>query len=63
MQSREPHESQDKFFMEKEIQYNILEQLRQIKPECSMELSDMGNGRLFAEIFKNKCRFNATSRE
>lgn len=60
---REPYESQTDFFMEKEIQYSILKQLRQIKPECNMELSDMGNGWLFAEIFKNQCRFNATARE
>lgn len=49
--------------LEKDTQHNILLQLRKIKPECNMELSDMGNGWLFAEIFKNKCRFNATARE
>lgn len=58
--------AKDKFYMKelmKEHQQNIMSQLRQIKPECNMELSDMGNGWLFAEIFKDMCRFNATAKE
>ena len=61
--TREPYESQTDDFMEKKIQSSILRQLQQIKPECNMELSDMGNGWLFAEIFKDQCRFDATARE
>lgn len=60
---REPYESQTDDFMEKKIQSSILRQLQQIKPECNMELSDMGKGWLFAEIFKDQCRFDATARE
>ena len=58
--------AKDKIYMKeliKEHKQNIMLQLRQIKPECNMELSDIGNGWLFAEIFKDVCRFNATARE
>lgn len=44
-------------------QEEILNKLSEIHPERNMEFSDMGNGRLFAEVFRDVCRFNATANQ
>lgn len=37
--------------------------LEQIKPEKTYTWDDKGNGQLYADIFKDKCRYNVTARE
>lgn len=41
----------------------IIEKLKELKPEINMELNDLGNGWLFASVFKDSCRYNATVKE
>ena len=41
----------------------IIEKIKELKPEINMELNDLGNGWLFACVFKNLCRYNATVKE
>ena len=41
----------------------IIEKLKKLKPERTMEQNDLGNGWLFATVFKDLCRYNATVKE
>lgn len=41
----------------------IIEKIKELKPEINMELNDLGNGWLFASVFKDSCRYNATVKE
>ena len=41
----------------------IIEKIKELKPEINMELNDLGNGWLFATVFKDLCRYNATVKE
>ena len=41
----------------------IIKKLKELKPEKTMEQNDLGNGWLFATVFKDLCRYNATVKE
>ena len=41
----------------------LVRELEDIKPETKYTLNDKGNGELFADLYKNKCRFNVTAKE
>ena len=41
----------------------LLNAIRSIKPEVNYKMDDKGNGDLFAEIYKDKARYNVTARE
>lgn len=42
---------------------NILDALMQIHPEYRYKWDDRGNGELYADVFKNRIRWNVTARE
>ena len=42
---------------------SILERLQELKPDRNYSLNDKGFGELFAEVYKDTCRFNATAKE
>jgi len=41
----------------------LLDRLKKIKPEDVYTWDDKGNGALFADVFKDRCRFNITAKE
>lgn len=64
----------NKYLKSKPVQYyplsadynidpEILKKLNEEKPEEKYTLDDRGNGYLFADFYKDKCRFNTTSNE
>lgn len=42
---------------------NLDERLNQLKPHLSYSWDDMGMGELFADVFRNCCRYNVTGKE
>lgn len=42
---------------------SIVHKLKEIKPESKYSYNDKGNGELFADLFKDKCRYNVTAKE
>ena len=46
-----------------DINTSLIERIKIIKPENTYTLNDKGNGELFADLFKNLCRFNVTAKE
>lgn len=52
----------DKPKKKKEIPQWIKDKIAELKPEVNYSLDDRGNGDLFADVFKDVCRFNSTAR-
>ncbi len=48
--------------MKKQVPPDLIKKIRGLKPE-QYELNDKGNGQLFADIFKDTLRYNATAKE
>ena len=42
---------------------DILERIKMLKPEMNYKWNDMGNGSLFAEVFKENVRWNVSAKE
>lgn len=41
----------------------LIEHLKQLQPHLNYQLNDKGMGELFADVYKNLCRFNVTAKE
>lgn len=46
-----------------DINTSLIQKIKAIKPENAYSMNDKGNGELFADLFKDKCRYNVTAKE
>lgn len=61
--SRQPKAAPEPVILPTVRSDDILERLKQIKPDICYARDDRGNGQMFADIFGDKARYNVTAKE